>query len=173
MSQLIPLERIQNKVFLLRGKKVLLDEDLAKLYGVKTKRLNEQIRRNRKRFPSDFMFQLSAKEAESLRSQFATSNTARGGRRYRPFAFTEQGVAMLSSVLNSERAIQVNIAIMRAFVRLREMVSTHRRLARKLKELEEKFADTDGKVQVLFEAIRELMDPSHALQKKMGFHVRE
>ena len=115
------VEKVERRILFLRGCKVMLDADLAKLYGVPTKRLNEQVRRNLKRFPPDFMFQLTAKDADALRSQFATSKTSRGGRRYAPLAFTEQGVAMLSSVLNSERSIQVNIFIMRAFVRLREI----------------------------------------------------
>jgi len=118
MATTFPTERIERSILLIRGHKVLLDVDLAALYGVPTKRLNEQVRRNRARFPEDFMFQLTAEEATSLRSQFATSNKGRGGRRYAPYAFTEQGVAMLSTVLNSERAILVNIEIMRAFVRL-------------------------------------------------------
>jgi len=118
MATTLPTERIERSILLIRGHKVLLDVDLAALYGVPTKRLNEQVRRNRARFPEDFMFQLTAEEATSLRSQFATSNKGRGGRRYAPYAFTEQGVAMLSTVLNSERAILVNIEIMRAFVRL-------------------------------------------------------
>ena len=119
----MPQEAIENKIYIIRGNKVMLDHDLAKLYGVSTKRLNEQVRRNIKRFPGDFMFQLSQEEDDLLRSQFATSNAGRGGRRYFPFAFTEQGVAMLSSVLNSERAIAVNIQIMRAFAKIREIPS--------------------------------------------------
>jgi hypothetical protein len=117
---MLPVEIIEQKIFLIHGQKVMLDRDLAELYGVPTKRLNEQVRRNIKRFPSDFMFRLTADEDSLLRSQIATSKMGRGGRRYTPFVFTEQGIAMLSSVLNSERAIQVNIAIMRVFIRLRE-----------------------------------------------------
>ena len=134
----------------------MLDADLAVLYGVSTKRLNEQVRRNRSRFPDDFMFQLTAEEVRSLRSQFATSKQGRGGRRYAPLVFTEQGIAMLSTVLNSERAIQVNIEIMRAFVRLREMIATHKELARKLEALEKRY---DAQFKVVFDAIRELMAP--------------
>ena len=134
----------------------MLDTGLAELYGVATRRLNEQVRRNIKRFPGDFMFQLTPEEMESLRSQIATSKKGRGGRRYLPFVFTEQGVAMLSSVLNSERAIQVNVEIMRAFVRLREMMSTHKDLARKLEALEKKY---DTQFKVVFDAIRQLMTP--------------
>lgn len=154
----------------------MLDADLARLYGVPTKRLNEQVRRNIKRFPQDFMFQLAKDEYQSLksqflisslRSQFATSN--RGGRRYFPYAFTEQGVAMLSSVLKSERAIQVNIAIMRAFVKLREILSTHKELAHQLSALERKIEKHDAEIQSIFEAIRLLMKPSTSHPRKTGF----
>ncbi|THJ24770.1 MAG: ORF6N domain-containing protein [Nitrospira sp. CG24E] len=128
-------QQVERNILLIRGHRVMLDTDLAKLYGVPTKSLNEQVQRNKKRFPSDFMFQLTSEEVERLRSQFATSKIGSGGRRYPPYAFTEQGVAMLSSVLHSERAIQVNIAIMRAFVQLREMISSNKGLARRLNEL--------------------------------------
>lgn len=169
---LIPAERIEQSILLIRGQKVMLDNDLADLYGVPTKRLNEQVRRNAKRFPSDFMFQLAADEAETLRSQFATSKRGRGGRRHLPYAFTEQGVAMLSSVLNSGRAIEVNIAIMRAFVRLREILATHKDLAAKLAELEKKLGEHDEKFQLVFEAIRQLMAPPPAPQRRrIGFLV--
>jgi hypothetical protein len=148
----------------------LLDVHLAALYGATTKRLNEQVRRNRSRFPEDFMFQLTSEEAASLRSQFATSNKGRGGRRYSPYAFTEQGVAMLSTVLNSERAIQVNIEIMRAFVRLRRMLASNAQMARKLVDLESKY---DAQFKVVFDAIRQLMAPSEPKKKKIGFLVEE
>ena len=148
----------------------MLDADLAVLYGVSTKRLNEQVRRNRSRFPDDFMFQLTAEEVRSLRSQFATSKQGRGGRRYAPLVFTEQGIAMLSTVLNSERAIQVNIEIMRAFVRLRELVATHKDLARKLEALEKRY---DAQFRVVFDAIRELMKPPESKKRKIGFLVKE
>ena len=144
----------------------MLDTDLAELYGVPTKRLNEQVRRNLKRFPPDFMFQLTPIEAQSLRSQIATSKIGRGGRRYRPLVFTEQGVAMLSSVLKSEKAIQVNIAIMRAFLKLREIIASHQDLARRLQELEGKY---DRQFKVVFEAIRELMAPRKPSPRKIGF----
>ena len=146
----------------------MLDTDLAILYGVPTKRLNEQVRRNKKRFPSDFMFQLTPEEVERLRSQIATSKTGPGGRRYRPYAFTEQGVAMLSSVLHSERAIQVNIAIMRAFVQLREMIGSNKTLARRLNELEKKY---DSQFRVVFEAIRELKAEPGPKVKRIGFKI--
>ena len=164
MKALIPAEVIERKIYLIRGHKVMLDSDLAELYGVTTKRLNEQVRRNLKRFPSDFMFQLSSKEAESSRSQIATSK--RGGRRYLPYAFTEQGVAMLSSVLNSDRAIEVNIQIMRAFVKLREMIASHKELAKRLDELESKY---DEQFKVVFDAIRELMTPPEPKRRRIGF----
>ena len=170
-DSLIPAERIEKAILLIRGQKVLLDRDLAELYEVPTKRLNEQVRRNLRRFPEDFMFQLSKEELENWRSQFATSNpTAKMGLRRPPYAFTEQGVAMLSSVLNSDRAVEVNIAIMRAFVRLREIMSTHKDLARKLAELERKLGEHDEKFAVVFEAIRQLMAPPAAPKKpRIGF----
>ena len=145
----------------------MLDSDLAELYGVPTRRLNEQVRRNCSRFPRDFMFQLTTEETTALRSQIATSKTGRGGRRYAPLVFTEHGVAMLSSVLNSERAIQVNIAIMRAFVQLREMLATHKNLAKKLDALEKKY---DAQFRVVFDAIRELMAPPPVPKRhRIGF----
>ncbi len=151
------VERVERRIFLIRGEKVMLDSDLAEMYGVVTKTLNRAVRRNRERFPSDFMFELRVKEIALLRYQFGTSNAGRGGRRYRPFVFTEQGVAMLSSVLHSDRAIQVNIAIMRAFVRLRRLLATHRDLARKLD-----FA-------VVFVAIRRLMAQVDPPRRRIGF----
>jgi hypothetical protein len=170
MSITFPLERIKRSILLIRGHKVMLDADLAVLYAVSTKRLNEQVRRNRSRFPGDFMFQLTGEEVRSLRSQFATSKKGRGGRRYSPLVFTEQGIAMLSTVLNSERAIQVNIEIMRAFVRLREMIATHKDLARKLEALEKRY---DAQFKVVFDAIRELMAPPTPKKRKIGFLVKE
>jgi DNA-binding PadR family transcriptional regulator len=170
MSALVPRERIEQTILLIRGHRVMLDADLAILYGVPTKRLNEQVQRNKKRFPSDFMFQLTPAEVERLRSQFATSKTGSGGRRYRPYAFTEQGVAMLSSVLHSERAIQVNIAIMRAFVQLREMIASNKGLARRLNELEKKY---DGQFRIVFEAIRELMAEPEPKSRRIGFKSAE
>jgi hypothetical protein len=143
----------------------MLDTDLAKLYGVSTKVLNQAVRRNATRFPADFMFQLKTEETIALRSQFVTSK-GRGGRQYRPYVFTEQGVAMLSSVLHSERAIQVNIAIMRTFVQLREMIGSNKGLARRLNELEKKY---DSQFRVVFEAIRELMAEPESKVKRIGF----
>jgi len=159
-NSLIPLERIEKAILLIRGQKVMLDRDLAALYGVPTGVLNQAVKRNRQRFPDDFMFQLSAKEMEKWKSQIVISNlAAKMALRKRPYAFTEQGVAMLSSVLRSSRAIQVNIAIMRAFVRLRQLLATHKDLARKLEQLEHKLGEHDQKFQVVFEAIRQLMEP--------------
>ena len=147
----------------------MLDKDLAELYEVSTKRLNEQVRRNISRFPADFMFQLTKDESSSLRSQFVTLK--RGGhRKYLPYVFTEQGVAMLSSVINSERAIQVNIAIMRAFVKLRQILSTNKELAGKLKELEHKVEKHDTEIHAIFEAIRQLMAPPDKPKRRIGFH---
>jgi len=163
-------ERVERSILLIRGHKVLLDTDLAALYGVTTKRLNEQVRRNLSRFSDGFMLQLTSEEAEALRSQFATSKRGRGGRRYAPYVFTEQGVAMLSTVLNSERAIQVNIEIMRAFVRLGQMLASNAQLARKLADLEKKY---DAQFKVVFDAIRQLMAPSEPRKRKIGFLVEE
>jgi hypothetical protein len=150
----------------------MLASDLAQLYGVTTFNLNLAVKRNQKRFPEDFMFQLTKEEAEALRLQNAISKPpGRGGRRYLPYAFTEQGVAMLSSVLRSDRAIEVNIAIMRAFVRLRKILATHKELARKLEEIERKLGDHDEKFQVVFEAIRQLMTPPQEPEntRRIGF----
>jgi len=164
------LASIEKRIYMIRGQKVMLDTDLALLYRVPTYRLNEQVKRNRVRFPLDFMFQLNSKEADSLTSQIAMSNVGRGGRRTRPYAFTEQGVAMLSSVLNSERAVQVNIAIMRAFVKLREIVATQKDLAYKIEALEKKFQRHDTQIKVVFDAIRELLQPKAAPPKRqIGF----
>jgi len=176
---LVPSERIERRIYLIRGHKVMLDSDLAELYDVPTKRLNEQVRRNMARFPADFMFQLTHQETQSLRSQavtldlrsqIATSRSRHGGRRYLPCTFTEQGVAMLSSVLNSEWAIQVNIAIMRAFVKLRETLTLHKDLARKLEALERKIIHHDAQIQSIFDAIRYLMAPPEKLRRRIGFH---
>lgn len=169
-SSLIPTERTERAILPIRGHKVMLDSDLAKLYGVVTKVLNQAVRRNRRRFPDDFMFQLTSEEATALRSQFVTLKSGRGRhRKYRPFAFTEQGVAILSSVLRSARAIDVNIAIMRAFVHLREILASHKDLARKLDDLEKKY---DAKFQVVFEAIRQLMTPPPEPKRgRIGFRT--
>ena len=164
------VERIERFILLVRGQKVMLDSHLAELYSVETRMLLQAVNRNQKRFPEDFMFQLSEEEYGALRSQTVISKKGRGGRRYRPYVFPEQGVAMLSSVLRSERAVQVNIEIMRAFVRLREMIASHKGLARKLEALEKKY---DAQFKVVFDAIRELMAPPSPKQRRIGFLVSE
>ena len=167
MTRLGSIEKIENKIFQIRGKRVMLDSDLAVLYGVKTKRLNEQVTRNKKRFPEDFMFQLTEEEAISLRSHFATSK--RGGRRYLPYVFTQEGVAMLSSVLNSERAIMVNIQIMRAFVNLRRIALTYVGLRRKIEAMEKKY---DGHFRIVFKTIKKLLEPPPAKKRRIGFYTK-
>jgi phage regulator Rha-like protein len=163
---LVPIERIEQAILLIRGHKVMLDADLAVLYGVQTKVLVQAVKRNLARFPEDFMFQLTKEEFDDLRSQSVTSSSW-GGRRYPPYAFTEQGVAMLSSVLHSERAVQVNIQIMRTFVKLRRLLATHEDLARKLDALERKY---DRQFKVVFDAIRELMNPpAPKPRRRIGF----
>jgi len=159
-------EDISQRIHIIRGHRVMLDADLAELYGVSTFRLNEAVKRNSRRFPEDFMFRLTAEEYNSLISQIAISKPGRGGRRKMPYAFTEQGVAMLSSVLNSERAIQVNIAIMRAFVRMRRMLVSHEELALKVNALEGKY---DTQFRVVFDAIRALMEPPKTPCRRIGF----
>jgi hypothetical protein len=159
-------QRVEHKILLIRGHKVMLDADLATLYEVETKNLNKAVKRNLERFPADFMFQLTLEETLALRFQFGTSKEGHGGRRYLPYAFTEQGVSMLSSVLNSPRAIQVNIAIMRAFVKLRQLLSTHADLARKLEEMEKRY---DHQFKAVFEAIHQLMLPPTKPAKPIGF----
>lgn len=163
---LVPPERVESLILVVRGQRVMLDSDLARLYGTRTSRLNEQVQRNRRRFPPDFMFELTAQEATVLRSQTATSKPpGRGGRRYLPLVFTEQGVAMLSSVLNSERAVEVNILIMRAFVKLRKLLASHADLARRLDALERNY---DSQFRTVFDAIRELMKPPSPKKRRMG-----
>jgi hypothetical protein len=190
-TDIIPVRRIVQSILVLRGQKVMLDYDLATLYGVEARVLNQAVKRNASRFPVDFMFQISAEEMEKVSqvvtppaqertekkvtnsSQFVTSSRKYRGKRYRPYAFTEQGVAMLSSVLNSERAVKVNIAIMRAFVRLREVLQTNRELARKFDELEKRVGKHDEKIDAILEAIRQLMAPPTKPRREIGFHVRE
>ena len=171
-KEIVPIERIAESIRWIRGHKVLLDSDLALLYGVATKVLNQAVKRNRERFPDDFMFQLSADETGFLRSQFVTLK--RGEHlKYRPYAFTEQGIAMLSSVLKSERAVKVNIAIMRAFVKLRQLLNANRELAKKFSELEQRVGKHDEDITAILEAIRQLMAPPEKPRRKIGFHVRE
>ncbi|MEA3494349.1 MAG: ORF6N domain-containing protein [Candidatus Margulisiibacteriota bacterium] len=164
MSNMVPEERIESKIFLIRGQKVMLDRDLAKLYGVKPRRLREQVKRNIKRFPPDFMFQLNNEEVKVMVSQNAIPSIKHLGG-YLPYAFTEQGIAMLSSVLKSDRAISVNIAIVRAFVKLRQVLATHKEVSRKLKELEQKVEGHDKEIKAVFDAIRKLMEPDQKTKK--------
>ncbi len=164
-SSIVPAERITQAILIVRGHKVMLDQDLASLYGVQTKVLIQAVKRNIGRFPADFMFQLTDQEFANLRSQSVTSS-AWGGRRYPPYAFTEQVVAMLSSVLNTERAIEVNIAIMRTFVQLRAMLASNAELAAKLARLEKKY---DAQFKVVFDAIRQLMSPTVPAKRRIGF----
>ena len=168
----IPDEYITSKIYLIRNTKVMLDEDLAELYDVETRRLNEQVKRNIDRFPSDFMFQLTVEEFENLKSQFATSSW--GGRRKLPYAFTEQGVAMLSGVLNSKRAIKVNIQIMRVFTRMRKMLETHKAILNKLDDLERKDIEHDKKILLIFEFLKQLelakqQELEHKSRERVGF----
>src|SRR5438094_9418367 len=164
---------IENAIYLIRGQRVMFESDLAAIYGVTTKRLNEQLRRNRSRFPSDFAFQLTAEELTNLRSQIATSSF-HGGRRYRPWVFSEHGALMLASVLNSEIAVQASVRVVRAFVRLREMVAANVQLAAKLEELERRFDSHDEAIANLFAALKQLLEPTKAPKRReIGFHVRE
>ena len=169
---IIAIKSVAATICVARGQKVMLDFDLARLYGVTTGNLNKAVKRNRDRFPADFMFQLAAEEAERLIFQFGISK-ARGGRRHLPYAFTEQGVAMLSSVLKSKRAVKVNIAIMRAFVKLRETLETNRELARKFTDLEKHIGKHDEEIAAIIEAIRQLMAQPVKPRREIGFHVRE
>lgn len=161
---------LSHLILTIRRQRVLLDSDLAALYGVETKNLNKAVQRNKERFPADFMFQLSSEEHKALRFQSGTSKTGRGGRRHLPYAFTQEGIAMLSSVLRSPRAIQVNLAIMRAFVRLRQLALSVEEVARKLDSLEQKY---EGKFKVVFDALRQLMTPPAQPQRQIGFHPEQ
>ena len=171
-SELVSIELIQNKIIRIRGEKVIIDRDLADLYDVETKQLKRAVRRNRHRFPSDFMFELTRDEYNALRNQFGTLKRGTHSK-YLPMAFTEQGVAMLSSVLNSDRAIEVNIAIMRAFVQLRKLSSSRKQLVQKLREIETRLEDHDEKIEVIFEAIKQLIETDTRPRKKIGFTVKE
>src|SRR2546430_7343098 len=169
---IIPIQQIAKSIYLLRGRRVILDFELARLYRVTTGNLNKAANRNRERFPADFMFQLSAEEADGLIFQVGRSK-GRGGRRHLPYAFTEEGVAMLSGVLRSKRAVTVNIAIMRAFVKLREILETNRDLAQKFAELESRVGKHDKEISAIIDAIRQLMAPPEKPKREIGFHVRE
>jgi len=163
----IPQEVIQSKIFIIRGKKVMLDRDLAELYGVETKYLTRQVRRNKERFPNEFLVTLTRQEVSILRCQIGTSSW--GGQRYLPYAFTEHGILMLSSILNSKRAIQVNIQIMKTFIQLREMLASHKELRQKIEEMEKKY---DHQFKVIFKAIKELLKPPQKLKEPIGFRPR-
>ncbi|MCA1600317.1 MAG: ORF6N domain-containing protein [Acidobacteria bacterium] len=165
----VPVERVEQAIFVIRGERVIIDSDLAKLYGVTTARLNQQVRRNGERFPDDFMFEITKEENESLMLQFATSQGGRGGRRKLPLVFTEHGAIMAANVLNSKRAVRASVQVVRAFVRLRQMVASNAELARKLDELEKRY---DAQFKVVFEAIRQLMTPPEPKQKQIGFQAK-
>jgi phage regulator Rha-like protein len=166
---IVPVGHIEQRILMIRGERVMLDSDLAALYGVETKLLVRTVKRNVERFPRDFMFQLTSKEFENLRCQIGTSSRW-GGRRYRPYAFTEHGAIMAASVLNSERAVKVSVYVVRAFVKLREILGAHKQLARKLAELEKRLEGHDEQIAALIEAIRELMAPPPAAERKrIGF----
>lgn len=170
-TALAPLERIEERIHIIRGQKVMLDSDLAELYEVETFNLNKAVKRNLDRFPEDFMFQLTNEEADALRFQIGISNTTgRGGRRYLPYVFTEQGVAMLSSVLRSKRAVQANIAIMRAFVRLRSILAAHKELARRLESLEK---ETKQNFEVVFKLLSQIIAEEEKPKRKIGFETKE
>jgi len=168
-SLTVSVQLIERRIYLIRGQKVMIDVDLAELYGVPTHRLNERVKRSRKRFPEDFMFQLTRVEAEALRSQIAISKIGRGGRRSLPYVFTEQGVAMLSSILNSEQAIEVNITIMRAFVKLRQMLESNEELNRKFAAVLRKLSTHDKYFTVVFDELKKLTQPLTTTRKQIGF----
>lgn len=168
---IIPDEIVMNKIYLIRGQKVMLDSDLAELYDVETKQLKRAVRRNNDRFPEDFMFELNSDEFQNLRSQFGTSSW--GGVRYPPMAFTEQGVAMLSSVLNSERAILINIHIIRVFTRMRELVLTNKDILLKLEKLEGKVIQQDDDIRLIFKYLKELLTPNSEPLKRIGFKRKD
>ena len=169
-TAILPAPAISQKIYFLRKTRVMLDSDLAHLYGVTTKNLNKAVKRNSDRFPSDFMFQVKEKELQILRFQSGTSSRAvHGGRRYMPYAFTEHGVAMLSSVLHSDRAVQVNIAIMRAFLRIRAMLATHEDLRRKIAEMEKRY---DSKFHAVFATLRQMLETPIPPKRQIGFHVK-
>ena len=169
----IPVNRIERLIYLVRGQKVMLDSDLAQIYGTSTTRLNQQFKRNLERFPADFAFQLTRQELGDLMLQAATSKRSRGGRRKLPRVFTEHGAIMLATVLNTPVAVRASVQVVRAFVRLREMLASNRELAQKLAELEHKLEGHDTAIRNLFEAIRQLLSPSEPPRKQIGFHVKE
>jgi ORF6N domain len=170
---LMPFEDVARSIYVIRGQKVMLDSDLARIYGVSTERLNQQVKRNQDRFPVDFMFRLTTIETENLTLQIARSSVSHGGRRYRPYAFTEHGALMLASVLRTSIAVRASVRIVRAFVKLREILAAHVELAHRLDELEKRLAAQDGRVQTLFDALRQLTKDPEPKQRTIGFHIRE
>ena len=162
---------VESRILVLRHQRIILDSDLAELYGVTVKQLNQQIRRNRERFPTDFTFQLTAKEDQILRSQIVTSSKKHGGRRYPPYAFTEHGAIMAATVLNSKRAVEMSVFVVRAFVRMREMLAKNRQLAAKINELDRRLETHDTAIQEIIEAIKELMAPEGPSKRKIGFQL--
>jgi len=169
----IPVQHIEQKIHLIRGIKIMLDSDLAELFGVETRVLTQAMKRNIDRFPEDFMFQLTTKEWDVLRSQIETSKKGHGGRRYPPYAFTEHGATMLASVLKSKRAVEVSILVVRAFMRLREILTTHKEITRKLTELERKLTGHDRDIKMIFDAINQLMKPLPSNKRKIGFERKD
>ncbi|MCL4547368.1 MAG: ORF6N domain-containing protein [Bacteroidetes bacterium] len=172
-TQLTIYKRVEGMIFSLRGEKVILDSDLASIYGVTTARLNQQVKRNAERFPSDFIFRLTKKEFESLMLQFATSNSSRGGRRKLPFAFTEHGAIMAANILNSNKAVQMSVLVVRAFVQIRRNIISYGRLTKRLQELERKVVHHDYDIKEIIEAIRQLMAPPEKSKRSYGFLVEE
>ena len=172
-AQLTLYKRIEGMIFLLRGERIILDNDLAAIYGVTTARLNQQVKRNIERFPSDFVFQLSKKELDSLMLQIATSNPSRGGRRKLPFAFTEHGAIMAANILNSNKAVQMSVLVVRAFVQIRKNIVVYSELAKRLHELERKVINHDSDIQEIVEAIRQLMAPPEKSKQPYGFSIEE
>jgi hypothetical protein len=162
---------VESRILILRHQRVILDSDLAELYAVPVRQLNQQVKRNRDRFPTDFMFQLTAKEEQALRSQFVISKKGRGGRRYPPYAFTEHGAIMAATVLNSKQAIEMSVFVVRAFVRMREMLAKNRQLAAKINELDRRLETHDTAIQDIIEAIKELMLPEEPSKRKIGFQI--
>jgi phage regulator Rha-like protein len=171
VAELVLLKPVEPRIVILRGVRAILDSELAELYGVRVKRLNEQVKRNAQRFPRDFMFQLSPNEQENLRSHFATSSSGHGGRRHLPYAFTEHGAIMVATVLSTKRAIEMSVFVVRAFVRLRDMLATNARVAGKLTELESRLKGHDASIHAIIEAIRELMAPHPRKRRRIGFRV--
>jgi len=162
---------VESRILIVRRQRVILDSDLAELYGVTVKRLNQQVNRNQERFPADFMFQLTSTEDKALRLQIATSKKGRGGRRYLPYAFTEHGTIMAATVLNSPRAVEMSVFVVRAFVRMREMLAKNRQLAAKINELDRRLETHDTTIQDIIEAIKELMVPEGPSKRKIGFQL--